>query len=168
MENNPYGYDKSKIWPMSQNQPYTTNYPGASMNQQPGAPQAVRTAQTRDGRIRKPAPVRMPKDKALALAGLFKRALVVISLATFASFSGLVAYHQVSTASASTSTTTSSSEHKHHTFFNQQGDDNLGESTPTATATSNDSNNAATPTTGSSGGSIFNPPSGPASGSQTS
>lgn len=162
MENNPYGYDKSRTWSMSQNQPYTTNYPGVSLNQQPGAPQAARVAQTRGDKRQKSAPVRMPKERALALVGLFKRALVVMSLATFASFSGLVAYHQVTTASASTSTTTSTPEHKHHAFFNQQGDDHFGDNTPVATATPNDS------TGSSNGGSIFNPPQGPASGSQTS
>ncbi len=168
MENNPYGYDKRAQWQMPQQQPSRTLYPGTFMNQQPGAPQALRQQQVPRQKGQTTPPARMPKARALALVTVFKKSLVVISLATFASFSGLVAYHQISTASSqkSSTSTTTSSQQKNNTFFNQQGDDNLGTSTPTPTATQ--SNSTATTTSGSSSGSNTNPAPGPASGSNVS
>jgi hypothetical protein len=171
MENNPYEYDKRAQGQIPHYQSYNNTYPGASVNQQPGAPQALRQQQAPRQRVQTPPPARMPKARALALVNVFKKSLVVMSLATFASFSGLVAYHQISTTASqksSTSTTTSSSQQKNNTFFNQQGDNNLGTSTPTPTATATESNSTATTTSGSSSGSNTNPTSGPASGSSVS
>jgi hypothetical protein len=169
MENNPFGYDKRAQWQTPHYQSSTNAYPDASVNQQPGAPQALRQQQAPRQKAQTPPPARMPKARALALVTVFKKSLVVISLATFASFSGLVAYHQISTTASqksSTSTTSSSSQQQNNTFFNQQGDNNLGISTPTATATT--SNSTATATSGSSSGSNTNPAPGPASGSNVS
>lgn len=179
MENNPYEYDKRVAWQMPQNQPYNNTYPGAYINQPPGAAQALRQQQVPQTRqeprmqqtrgAKTPPPARMPKARAVALTRLFKKGLVVMSLATFASFSGLVAYHQLSTTSSqktSTTTTSSSTQKNNNTFFNQQGDDNLGTSTATATASS--STATATSTTGSASGSNTGSTSGPVSGSHSS
>jgi hypothetical protein len=119
MEDNSYEYNKRMSWQMSQQQPYQNAQPGAYPNQAPGAPQALRTQQApkapqASGRgAQKPAAARMPKARAVALTRVFKKGLVVMSLATFASFSGLVDYHQISTTSSqktSTTTTTSSTK----------------------------------------------------------
>jgi hypothetical protein len=178
MENNPYEYDQRAAWQMPQHQPYNTNtYPGAYINQPPGAAQAQRTQQapktqqTPGRRAQTPPPARMPKARAVALTRLLKKGLVVMSLATFASFSGLVAYHQLSsTSSQKTSTTTASSstQNKNNTFFKQQGATNLGTSTVTATATAASSAATATSTSGSSSGPNTGSTSGPASGSHSS
>ena len=168
MENNPYDYNKRIPWQTPQNQTYSNTYPGMYMNQPLGAPQALKTQQNNSRGVQKTPPARMPKARAVALARLLKKSLVVISLATFASFSGLVAYHQINTSASqksTTSTTTSSSQKNNNTFLNQQGANNLGTSTPTATATSAAT---ATPTSGSASGSNANASSGPASGTQTS
>lgn len=151
---------------------YNNPYAGIYMNQPPGTPQALQARQTfeRKTQSKTPLPARMPKAKALALVSLFKKSLVVMSLAAFASFSGLVAYHQVNSSSnqQSTTSTTSSSQQNNNSFFNQQGENNLGTSTSTSTATSNGA--TATPTTasGSTSGSDSNPSSGPVSSSHTS
>lgn len=157
MDTNPYGYDKHASWQGEQNQPYNSTYSGMYMYQQPAAPEAQRAQQATKARI---PPARMPKARALALAAFFKRALVVMSLAIFAAFSALVAYHQVGAASTSNTNTSTSSQEQHHGFFNQQGDDNFGNDN------SNDGSNSSN--TGSSSGSNSNPPSGPVSGSHTS
>lgn len=166
MENHPYGHNQRIPGQMPRQQLYNTIYPGMYVNQPPGAP-VVRQAQ----QTSKSTPARMPKDRALALARLFKKALAVASIATFASLSGIVAFHQANASTSqksATSTTTSSQEENNNPFFNQQGDDHLGTSTPTATATSNEPATTPTTTSGSSSRPVTGLPSGPNSGSHTS
>lgn len=168
MENNPYGYNQRMPGQRPQQQTYNTVYPGVYINQPPGAPQAYQARQVQ--KMTAAPGARMPKERALALARLLKRSLIVASVATFASFSGLVAYYQINTSSnqkSTTSTTTSTQQQNTNPFFNQQGDNHLGTSTPAATATSEPTS---TPTTssGSTGGPGSGFPSGPNSGSHTS
>ncbi len=177
MQYNPY--DKNREWSIPPQQAYNNSYPGYTnpypgmyINQPPGAPQALQARQAveRRAQSKTPSPARMPKAKALALVGLFKKSLVVMSLAAFASFSGLVAYHQINSSSSqqSTTSTTSSSQQHNNSFFNQQGENNLGTSTSTSTATSNGSTATPTTSSGSTSGSNTNPSSAPVSGSHTS
>src|SRR5207245_1387760 len=82
-------------------------------------------------------PERMPKPRTLALVRKFKQWLVVTSLVSFGTFSGLAAYHQVNatttasqTSSVSSQTTpaSTSSSQRSNSFFNQQGSNNFGSS----------------------------------------
>src|SRR5437588_6638064 len=91
MEINPYEYERTVPWIPQQNQGFAAR-PG----QQPSQLQNARPQQK--GGVQKPKqPERMSKARALGLARAFKKWLVVASIVTFGSFSGLVAYHQVST-----------------------------------------------------------------------
>ncbi len=172
MDNNPYGYDKRVSQQLPQYHTYPGSYPGTYRNQQPGLPQTPRPQQAPPRKAQ--TPPRMPKDRALALARLFKKSLVVMSLATFASFSGLVAFHQLNTTTSqkstttSTSTTTSRSHEEDNGFLNQQGDDNLGNNSATATATASQSSSASSTNSGSSSGSNSSASSGPVSGTSVS
>ena len=144
MENNPYRYDKNISRQVPQNRSVQQHIPG-----------------------RKVQPPRMPKEKALALTRLFKKSLVVVSLASFASISGAIALHQVTTSVSTTSTTsttttataTATTQHT-NTFLNQQGDDNLGNSTPTPTATTSGSSSSTSGSTSGPGTTSSSPSSG--------
>lgn len=128
-ENNPYGYDKNVAGQMPSNPGNNHHHAGGAANKPVGAP-------------RVPAPARMPKARALELAGTLKRSLIVVSLATFASFSGLAAYHQAhasgtvgptnnpqTSASANANTTTANcsapTNNNSNSFFKHEGDDHF-------------------------------------------
>src|SRR5207245_2228404 len=93
-------------------------------------------------------PEKMPKARALALVRTLKRWLVVASLVSFGTFSGLVALHQVgsttvasqssSTSSGSSQTTSSSnsSTQNSSSSLNQQGGNNIGSSSSSQTPVS--------------------------------
>ncbi|HEY0755631.1 MAG TPA: hypothetical protein VGD98_16860 [Ktedonobacteraceae bacterium] len=171
MENNPYRYDPKIARQMPRQHTYNSTYSDLYVNNLPGAPQAHQAqANTSKRSAQAPVPARMPKVRALALARLFKQALVVTSLAAFASFSGLVAYHQINTSSSQKSTTSpKTTSQQNNTFFNQQGGNNLGTSTPTATASASATTSTTTSTSSSGSTSKANTASStPASGSHTS
>ena len=169
---NNFQSDKNQSWQTTPYRPYYENNPApgrpgnSSTTQQSGGPQQPGAP----GRVKPPA--RMPKARALELVSTFKRGLIVVSLTAFASFSGLVAFHQIGmsgtttgqkshTTVPATPTATPSSEDGGNSFFNQQGGDNLGTATPSASNGSNSSSQGASNGSNSSS-------SGPVSGSGVS
>ena len=149
METNPYKYSTTVPWIPRQNQLYESAYVTTpSGSQRPSDSQNQGLAQRGVGQKSKP-PERMPKARALALVRTFKKWLVVASVVSFGTFSGLAAFHQVSTAtsqttntssgtSQKTSTTTSSSQSS-NSFLNQQGSNNFGSSNSSQTTVSGSS-----------------------------
>jgi len=149
METNPYEYSTTVPWIPQQNQHYESAYVTTrSGSQQPPVSQNQGLAQRGVGQKSKP-PERMPKARALALVRSFKKWLVVASVVSFGTFSGLAAFHQVSTTtnqatktssgtSQKTSTTTSSSQSS-NSFLNQQGSNNFGSSNSSQTTVSGSS-----------------------------
>jgi len=149
METNPYEYSKTVPWIPQQNQLYENTYVTTCTGpQRPPVPQNQGLAQRGAGQKSKP-PERMPKARALALVRTFKKWLVVASVVSFGTFSGLAAFHQVSTTtsqatktssgtSQKTSTTTSSSQ-SNNSFLNQQGSNNFGSSSSSQTTVSGSS-----------------------------
>ena len=166
MQTNPYEYDNYNqpvAWIPQQNQvkpPYEGRYVREYTRQpQPSNIQNQRL-QPSTAKERKPkAPERMSKARALALVRKFKKVLVVASIMSFGSFSGLAAYHQAITttsqASSSTHTTGSSSNSSSSTsnsssssssssntssssgsYFNQQGSSNFGSSNSSSSSAS--------------------------------
>src|SRR5690349_10822940 len=109
METNPYEYDRSIPWTPQQNQFYQGSHVTARTNQQPFS---VLQNQRPQQRVvhQKPTPKqRMPKAQALALARTLKKGLVIASLVSFGTLSGLVAFHQIASTSGQTDTTSSGS-----------------------------------------------------------
>ncbi|BCL78766.1 hypothetical protein ccbrp13_12310 [Ktedonobacteria bacterium brp13] len=103
-----------------------------------GRPQGV-AVQKLGGVNQKPGGAqKMPKTRALALVNTLKRGISVGSIVCFGAFSGLVAFHQVGSTSAShatpktTTTTTIPTTKKSGSFFNQGGN-NFATNTPTST-----------------------------------
>src|SRR5437763_16909871 len=94
METNPYDYDITVPWIPQQNQLYEGRDITARTSQQFSELQNQRLQQ-RGGDQKPKPPQRMPKVRALALARTFKKWLVIASLVSFGTFSGLVAFHQV-------------------------------------------------------------------------
>src|SRR5713101_8545665 len=149
METNPYKYSTTVLWIPRQNQLYESAYVTTpSGSQRPSDSQNQGLAQRGVGQKSKP-PERMPKARALALVHTFKKWLVVASVVSFGTFSGLAAFHQVSTTtsqatntssgtSQKTSTTTSSSQSS-NSFLNQQGSNNFGSSNSSQTTVSGSS-----------------------------
>jgi hypothetical protein len=150
METNPYKYSTTVPWIPRQNQLYESAYVTTpSGSQRPSDSQNQGLAQRGVGQKSKP-PERMPKARALALVRTFKKWLVVASIVSFGTFSGLAAFHQVSTTTTSkatntssgtsqkTSTTTSSSQSS-NSFLNQQGSNNFGSSNSSQTTVSGSS-----------------------------
>jgi hypothetical protein len=149
METNPYEYSTTVPWIPQQNQLYESAYVTTSSgSQRPPVSQNQGLAQRGVGQKSKP-PERMPKARALALVRTFKKWLVVASVVSFGTFSGLAAFHQVSTTtsqatntssgtSQKTSTTTSSSQSSNG-FLNQQGSNNFGSSNSSQTTVSGSS-----------------------------
>src|SRR5258708_11925463 len=151
METNPYEYSTTVPWIPQQNQLYESAYVTTrSGSQRPPVSQNQGLAQRGVGQKSKP-PERMPKARALALVRTFKKWLVVASVVSFGTFSGLAAFHQVSTTtttsqttktssgtSQKTSTTTSSSQSS-NSFLNQQGSNNFGSSSSSQTTVSGSS-----------------------------
>ena len=149
METNPYEYSTTVPWIPQQNQLYESAYVTTSSgSQRPPVSQNQGLAQRGVGQKSKP-PERMPKARALALVRTFKKWLVVASVVSFGTFSGLAAFHQVSITtsqatntssgtSQKTSTTTSSSQSS-NSFLNQQGSNNFGSSNSSQTTVSGSS-----------------------------
>src|SRR5437588_6817035 len=147
METHPYEYDTTVQWTP---QFYEGRYVSARTGQmQPPVLQNQRP-QARSGNQKPRPPEKMPKARALALARTLKRWLVVASLVSFGTFSGLVAFHQVgstTTASQSTSsssgssktTTSSNSTSQNSSNFLNQGGNNLGTSGSSQGSTSGSS-----------------------------
>src|SRR5438045_8901941 len=134
-ETNLIDYDTRASWRPPQNQ----HYEGGLVTPQ-GIRQELPRPRNRGlqqrGVGQKPrAAEKMPKARALALVRTLKRWLVVTSIVSFGTFSGLVALHQVGTTASQTtqtsskSTQTSSTSHsstqKSSNFLNQQGGNNI-------------------------------------------
>ena len=159
METNPYEYDTSVQWRPQQNQLYEGRYVSPRTGQQQPPVLQNQRPQLRSGNQKPKPPEKMPKARALALARSFKKWLVVASLVSFGTFSGLVAFHQVgstTTASRSTSTssgssqTTSSSKSSSSNFLNQGGN-NVGSSSSSQGSTSGSSSSSSSSSTPVSG-----------------
>lgn len=164
METNPYEYNGTIPWIPQQNQLYEGNYTTASTGQQrPAVLQNLKPQQRSVDQKPKP-PKPMPKARALALARTFKKWLVIASLVSFGTFSGLVAFHQVGTAATQTSSassqktptttaqktsTTTASSQNGSSFLNQQGGNNFGSSNSSQGSTSGSSNSSQAPVSGS-------------------
>jgi len=71
---------------------------------------------------------KMSKARALALAGTLKRWLVVASFVGFGTFSGLAAFHQVSSTSASTHSSSSSSQNSSNSSSNSSSSNSTNSS----------------------------------------
>lgn len=162
MESNPYEYDnynKPVAWIPQQNQshsPYA--YEGRYDRTHTGQQQSAQVQNQKPqpaAKAQKPkAPERMSKARALNLVRGFKKGIVVASILSFASFSGLAAYHQAITTSSKTSsstqtTPTSGSSSKNSSssstssssttssssgYFNQQGSSNFGSSSSSSSS----------------------------------
>ena len=159
MQKNPNEFDRSAFWRSPQEQQHANSYPDMYAPQPPAAFQGQRQQQLGGG-IQPKRKARMPKAQAVALALTLKRWLLVVSLAGFASLSGLVAYHQTgattsqksSSSTQATPTATSSSQQDNNSFFNQQDGNNFGTNTSSSQGSSDGSNNSspAAPASGSS------------------
>ncbi|HVB22911.1 MAG TPA: hypothetical protein VNG51_13290 [Ktedonobacteraceae bacterium] len=183
MATNPYEYDRynqsitgkpqqqhnyeNRSFPanLNQKQSYVPTYQwlpqtGAAQrpNQQQGyAPVQQRVPQaavSQKAKAQKAKP--MPKARALALVNTLKKSLVVAALATFVSFSGLAAFHQVSTTASKTtsvSSTSSSSQSSGKNILNQTGGSNIGTSSSsqgTSSGTGSSSSSSSSAVSGSS------------------
>jgi len=98
-------------------------------------------------------PAAMPKARTLALAHTLKKWLTVASLVGFGTFSGLIAYHQLGSATTTsgtsqTTTATPTATQNSNNFF-QQGGNNIGTTTATPTPTSTSTTSSA-PVSGTS------------------
>jgi len=148
METNPYEYSTKVPWIPQQNQLYESTYVTTSSgSQRPSVSQNQGLAQRGVGQKSKLLE-RMPKARALALVRTFKKWLVVASVVSFGTFSGLAAFHQVSTTSQATNTssgtsqktsTTTTSSQSSNSFLNQQGSNNFGSSNSSQTTVSGSS-----------------------------
>ncbi len=161
METNPYQYDTTVRWIPQQNQLYEGRHVTARTGQP--QPPVLQNQRPQPGSgIQKPRPPeKMPKARALALAHTLKKWLVIASLVSFGTFSGLVAFHQVGTTTSQTNQTnkaspgssqatptTSSSSQNSDGFLKQQGGNNFGTSSSTQGSTSGSSSSAQTPVSG--------------------
>ncbi len=148
--------ERSNQWTQSSYQYNPGNYPVRSDPQM----EPLRTSSPQRP-PRPQQPPRMPRVQTLAMARTFKRWLVVASFATFASFSGLVAYHQInqnSTTSTKTASTTSTQKKSSSSILKQQGGTTIATATPTSTATATATATATKSTT--SGSTTSSPVSG--------
>jgi hypothetical protein len=139
MKTNPYEYDRTIPWIPQQNQFYQGSYITTPTNRQPSAMPNHQRPQQRVVNHKPNSSQRMPKVQALALARTLKKGIVIASLVSFGTLSGLVAFHQITGAtnqvssgsshstSSSTSTSTSSSQSS-NSLLNQQGGNNFGSS----------------------------------------
>src|SRR5438552_1715448 len=103
METNPYEYDGTVPWIPQQNRRLEGRDVTARTRQQRPPVLPNQRPRQRGVEYSPKAPARMPKARALALAYTFKKWLIVASLASFGTFSGLIAYHQVGTIITQTS-----------------------------------------------------------------
>jgi len=150
VETNPYNYDTAIPWVPQQNQFYRGGDGRVYTNQRAPVVQNQRPQQ-RDG-VQKPKQAeRMPKSRALALVSKFKKGLVVASLVSFGTVSGLAAFHQIGTTSSTTSKTSSGSSQstsssQNSSSFLNQGGNNLGSSSSSTGSTSSSSNSSSSVT----------------------
>ena len=132
METNLYDNDTTLPWIPQQNQLYEGRYVAERASQQQSPALQNARPQQRSVDQKPKAPERMPKARALALVRTLKKWLVIASLASFVTFSGLVAYHQVGTpanqASSGSSQKASATSSSSNGFFNSQGGNNFGSS----------------------------------------
>ena len=163
METNPYEYNGTIPWIPQQNQRYEGNYVTAHTDQQRPAVLQNQKPQQRSVDQKPKPPKPMPKARALALARTFKKWLVIASLVSFGTFSGLVAYHQVGTTATQTSsassqktsttsaqkTTTTASSQNSSSFLSQQGGNNFGSSNSSQGSNSGSSSSSQAPVSGS-------------------
>ncbi len=155
METNPYEYNGTVPWIPQQNQRYESNYVTAHTGQQRPAVLQNQKPQQRSVDQKPKPPKPMPKARALALARTFKKWLVIASLVSFGTFSGLVAFHQVGTTATQTSsassqkTTTTASSQNGSSFLNQQGGNKFGSSNSSQGSNSGSSNSSQAPVSGS-------------------
>src|SRR2546426_2170120 len=135
METNPYEYERAIPWMPQQNQAYAGRNAAVHTGQQLSGLQKQVPQHRAEAQKPKP-PKPMPKARTLAIVQAFKRWLVVASMMTFVSLSGLVAYHQIgttttnqasSTSTQATSTPTTSTQSSNG-FFNQQNGNNFASS----------------------------------------
>jgi hypothetical protein len=183
METNPYQYDNYvRTIPRvpQQNQYSEGRYVTAGTGQQRPTVLPNQRPQQRGGAYSPKSAERMPKARALALARTLKKWLVIASLASFGTFSGLIAYHQVGTTATSTksgssqktvSATPSSSQNSNsnsnsNSFFKQQGGNNFGSNNSSSTSASGSDSSSSTSVSGSGGSSSSS--STPVSGSSVS
>ena len=101
METNPYNYDTAIPWVPQQNQLYRGGDGRVYAKRSPVVEN--QRPQQRDGVQKPKVAERMPKAKALALVSKFKKGLVVASLVSFGTVSGLAAFHQIGTTTSQTS-----------------------------------------------------------------
>ncbi len=144
METNLYDYDTTVQWTPQQNPLNKGRFVTVQAGQQElPRPQNPKPPQGAVGQ--KPrAPEKMPKARTLALARTLKRWVAIASILGFGTFSGLVALHQVGTAtsqstqtsSGSSTTSTSSSSSQNSNSFLNQGGNNFGTSSSSSTAAS--------------------------------
>lgn len=153
VETNSYNYDTAIPWVPQQNQFYRGGDGRVYANQQrsPIVQNQVlqQRSQQKDGGQKPKVAERMPKARALALVSKFKKGLVVASLVSFGTVSGLAAFHQVSTTSSTTSKTssgssqsTSTSSSQNGSSFLNQGGNNLGSSSSSTGSTSSSSSSS--------------------------
>ena len=150
METNPYEYDRTQPRTPQQNQLYQ-NRPAEAYNKHFLQPQNQKLTQ-RSVSQKTGTQAKMPKARALALANTLKRTLAVASIIGFGMFGGLVAMHQVSTAttqstqstsgSSNSSSNSSTSSQNSNNFLNQQGGNTSG------TSSTSSNNTTSTPVTG--------------------
>ncbi len=189
MATNPYEYDRynqsitgkpqqqhnyeNRSFPanLNQQQPYVPTYqwlPQARAAQRPNQQQGYAPVQQRvpqaavdqKAKVQKAKP--MPKARALALVNTLKKSLVVAALAMFVSFSGLAAFHQVSTTaskttSVSSTSSSSSSQSSGKNILNQTGGSNIGTSSAsqgTSSGTSSTGSSSSSSSSAVSGSSV--------------
>jgi hypothetical protein len=153
---NPYENNQQVPWVPQQGQRYDgaynsqpyVPYAGQRQNQEyqkyqrpQQAPAQQNQPLTHKSAQQKPRqPEKMSKARALALAGTLKRWLVVASFVGFGTFSGLAAFHQVSStttsshSSSSSSQNSSSSSSTSGSSLNQSGSNNFGSSSSSSTS----------------------------------
>ncbi|HLH63628.1 MAG TPA: hypothetical protein VKV20_18250 [Ktedonobacteraceae bacterium] len=95
-----------------------------------------------------PKELRMTKARALELVRKFKQSLVVASIISFGSISGLVAYHQIATTTATNSTSSTTSQ---STSSSSSSSTNSSSSNSNSSS-SNNSSSSSNSSTSSSGG----------------
>jgi hypothetical protein len=157
METNPYNYDTAMPWVPQQNQLYRGGDGRVYANQQRSSVVEQQRPQQRDGGQKPKVVERMPKARALALVSKFKKGLVVASLVSFGTVSGLAAFHQIGTTTSSTSKTSSGSSQststpssKNSSSFLNQGGNNLGSSSSSTGSTSSSSSSSGSSSSSSS------------------
>ena len=157
MQTNQYDYDRQASWTPPQNQPYMGRYVTAPDGRPQFAPH--HPAQTQRPTDQKPkAPQKMPKERAMALADKLKRALAVASFIGFGTFSGLVAFHQVSSTTTTRSTQSSSGS----------SSSNSSSSSSSSNSTNSSNSSSSTNSSSQSSNSFLNQQGGNTSGSSSS